>query len=306
MIENIRSPSVCVLLATYNGSPWIGEQLQSIVDQQAVRPTIVASDDRSTDATLAVLNEWAKHCALSVLPASPVRFRNAHRNFLRLIRDAPLGDADYVALADQDDIWLPNKLARAINRLRTVPADAYSSDVTAFWPNGLKSIVRKSYPQRRYDYLFGSPGPGCTFVMPREAFERLRAWVTAGYAQMQNIWVHDWMIYAYVRGHGLRWHIDDQPNMLYRQHGSNEIGANQGLKAAIARWRHVRSGAYRRDVLAIADVIGDSSKVIAAVRRLSPIDRLWLMGRISSLRRRPSEALILAVLILFMPGEAQI
>lgn len=305
MIEFAPPPSICVLLATYNGEPWLAEQLQSIIDQKGVRPMIVASDDGSTDTTLAILQEWAQHCALTVMPASPVRFRSAHRNFLCLIRDAPLGDACYVALADQDDIWLPDKLARAVQCLGSVPADAYSSDVTAFWPDGRRSIVHKSHPQRSHDYLFGSPGPGCTFVMPRPVFERLRAWVTAGYAQMQDIWVHDWLMYAYIRGHSMRWHIDDQPNMLYRQHDRNEVGANRGMKAALARWHQVRTGTYRRDILAIADVIGDRSKVVTALRRLSPIDRLWLVAHVRSLRRRLSEAFILAALILFMPRETR-
>ena len=300
-----RLPSTCILLATYNGGKWLDEQLRSILEQSGVKVFVIVSDDRSTDSTTTIVRSWSEHAPLILMPGATERFGSAHRNFLRLIREAPLGDAEYVALADQDDIWLPDKLARAVHCLRALPADAYSSDVTAFWSDGRRRLIRKSQPQRSHDYLFGSPGPGCTFVMPRAVFDRMRGWVAAEFDHMQGIWVHDWLIYAYVRAQGLRWHIDDQPNMLYRQHGRNEIGANRGLKAAMARWRHVRTGAYRRDILAIADVIGDHSKVIAAVRRLSPIDRLWLVAQVRSMRRRLSESLILAALILFMPREAR-
>ena len=160
------------------------------------------------------LANWSTRARLHVLPQFDGRFGSTHRNFLRLIREAPLEEAEYVALADQDDVWLPAKLARAVHCLGTLPADAYSSDVTAFWPDGRRQLIRKSQPQRSYDYLFGSAGPGCTFVMPRAVFDGMRDWVIAKIEQIKGIWVHDWLIYGYVRGHGLRWHIDDEPNML--------------------------------------------------------------------------------------------
>lgn len=299
-----KTPRICVLLATYNGAKWLEEQIDSIFAQREVRPAIVASDDASTDDTLLLLQRRSRDLPICIMPMSPRRFGNAHRNFLRLIREAPLGDAEFVALADQDDIWLPEKLLRAVHCLQTSSADGYSSDVIAFWPNGRKRVVRKSDAQRRHDHLFGSPGPGCTFVMPRSTFNAMRDWVTAEYSRMQDIWVHDWLIYAYVRGRGLRWYIDDRPNMLYRQHGNNEIGANRGWHAALARLRHVRSGAYRRDILAIADVVGVQSRPIDAVRHLTLTDRLWLITHARRLRRRLSEALMLIVLILCMPRDA--
>jgi len=236
-----------------------------------------------------------------LLPTAPTRFGSAHRNFLRLIREGDLGDAEFVALADQDDIWLPDKLFRAVHCLRSLAADGYSSDVTAFWPDGRTLLLRKSDPQRSHDFLFGSPGPGCTFVITRPAFDQMRVWVTNDYLRMRDIWVHDWLIYAYIRGRGLRWHIDDQPNMLYRQHAGNEIGANRGWRAAVARFRHVRSGAYRRDIIAIASVVGIQGKVIDSVKRLSLLDRLWLIANARSFRRRLPEAFLLAMLILGMP-----
>ena len=298
-----RSARICVLLATYNGAPWIDAQLSSIAGQARVDVSVVVSDDRSADATLQLVGAWADRLAMTVLPQAAERFGSAHRNFLRLIRDAPVGDADFVALADQDDLWLPDKLARAVHCLRSMPADAYSSDVTALWPDGRRRLVEKSQRQRSEDFLFGSPGPGCTFVLPRAVFDRMRTWVTENFDRMQGIWVHDWLIYGYVRGQGLRWHIDDRPNMLYRQHGRNEIGVNAGWRAARARLRHVRSGAYRRDILAIADVVGRPSRTVEAVRRLALRDRLWLIANVRRFRRRLAECFVLAFFIAVMPHE---
>lgn len=294
-------PHVRVLLATYNGAPWLDEQLDSIATQQGVRVSIVASDDSSSDATVEVLARWAQRVALETLLRAPERFGSAHRNFLRLIRDADLGDADYFALSDQDDIWLPDKLRRGIECLNSFAAQGYSSNVTAFWPDGSRHEIDKAQPLRRLDHMFGSPGPGCTFVMPRDVFAELKTFVTDNFERLQTIWVHDWLIYAFVRARGGRWHIDPRSNMLYRQHGRNEIGVNAGWRAALNRLRLVRSGSYRRDILAIADSVGERNAVVEAVRRLRLVDRLALLLQVRDFRRRLSECVILAFFILVMP-----
>ena len=91
--------------------------------------------------------------------------------------------------------------------------------------------------------------------------------------------------------------------MLYRQHGHNEIGVNAGWRAAMNRWKLVRSGAYRRDVLAIADATGVANDVVKSLRRLNVVDRMRLILRARECRRRLSECLMLAVLFLVMPRE---
>lgn len=292
---------VRILLATYNGAQWLDEQLDSIAKQQGVRVSIIASDDSSSDGTVEVLARWAARLPLEVLPPASERFGSAHRNFLRLIRDTDLGDADYFALSDQDDVWLPGKLLRGIECLRSLDVQGYSSNVTAFWPDGSRRDIDKAQPLQPLDHLFGSPGPGCTFVMPRAVFADLKGFVTGNFERLQSIWVHDWLIYAFVRARGGRWHIDSLPNMLYRQHGRNEIGVNAGWRAALNRLRLVRSGAYRRDILAIADCVGERDAVVEAVRRLHFVDRLGLLLQVRRFRRRLSECLILAFFILVMP-----
>ena len=129
--SELRRPRVRVLLTTFDGERWLEEQLASLRAQVRVEVSVVASDDSSTDRTPAILEAAAKAGGLAVLPKLPERFGNAHRNFMRLIRDTPLDDAEYFALSDQDDIWLPEKLARAVEVLRGTGADVYGSNVTA-------------------------------------------------------------------------------------------------------------------------------------------------------------------------------
>ena len=111
------TPRVLVLLATFNGARWLDEQLDSIIAQQGAQVTILAADDGSTDGTAALVERrTAAWLAAPVLAPSGHQL-GAAGNFLRLLREAPLTGFDFVALADQDDIWLPGRLARAVQHL---------------------------------------------------------------------------------------------------------------------------------------------------------------------------------------------
>lgn len=292
-------PSVAVLMATFNGARWLDEQISSILRQDGVNPRILVSDDMSEEATLSMLTSRHEAGDLELLPRGR-KFGNANRNFMHLIRTAPVADADFVAFADQDDIWVEQKLARAISQLKATGGHAYSSDVLAFWPDGKQHRIVKATPQTELDHLFESPGPGCTFVFPASTFHQLRAWaLEAGY-ELDDAKVHDWLLYAWARERGLTWTIDDFPGLLYRQHGGNEIGANHGWKAALRRFSELRSGGYRCDVLQIARAVGHQSRDMERLSRFSAMDRLMLMLRARHFRRLPRDVAVLFVTFAFM------
>jgi rhamnosyltransferase len=295
-------PSCTILLATYNGERWIREQLDSLCTQEYVDLRVIVSDDQSLDGTMRLLSEHASTLALSILPTQAERFGSANRNFLRLVRDADIGDAEYVALADQDDIWHADKLARAIGHLRANGAAAYSSDFEAFWSDGRKRIIKKSHAQKKFDYLFGSPGPGCTFVFTRALFMEMRDWVTANFSVLSQLWVHDWIMYAYARAHGHRWVIDSVAKISYRQHQSNEIGVNFGLKAVQRRLAVIKEGRYRHDIIILAELTGANLDCARALRRLNWSDRFWLIRHADQFRRSLTEVLALRVIFLLMPA----
>ncbi len=293
------SPRIVVLLATRNGAVWLDEQIASIRQQRDVHVTIVASDDRSDDQTRAVLQSQG----VCMLPALERRLGSANRNFLRLVCEADVADAKFVALSDQDDIWLPDKLARAVACLRCTGGDAYSSDVLAFWPDGRKTPIVKSQAQQPYDHLFESAGPGCTFVFTAAAHAVLRHWARQHRARLENVKIHDWLFYAFGRTVGWRWHIDPYIGLRYRQHRQNEIGANHGWAAFVRRVKQVSSGAFRLDALAIARAVEDRSWVSRALMRMSVSDRLRLVFHWQQLRRRRRDACFLACFLLFMPRD---
>lgn len=291
-------PKVAVLMATYNGGAWLREQVESILDQRGVKAVIYVSDDSSTDETPHLLERWRAEGKMSLLPAAAERFGNANRNFLRLMMESPLADEEYVAFADQDDIWLEDKLLRAVQLLSGTAYQAYSSNVIAFWPDGREAVTRKAQPQRRFDHLFESSGPGCTFVIPRKQFEALREWVIAHRDDATSLRVHDWLIYAFARISGWKWFIDPVPSLRYRQHGGNERGVNVGRKAAWVRWQEARSGQYLGEVLAYRRVLGGSTPYDASLHRLNLFDRLRLALASTHFRRRLRDRLVLALIFL--------
>jgi len=279
-------PKVAVLLAAYNGMEWIGEQVDTILNQSGVDVTIFISVDLSTDGTY----KWCKQQESSdsrfvVLPYGE-RFGGAAKNFFRLIRDVEFSDFDFVSLADQDDIWLPNKLHHAISLIQSGGCDAVSSDVTAFWENGRERLVKKSYPQKKYDYLFEAAGPGCTYVFKSNVLQKFKEFLIEHWDEVVQVDLHDWMIYAYCRSHRVNWHIDRVPLMNYRQHLNNQVGFNSGLKAYKKRVNLVKQKWYRIEVEKISQLLGSEVRLTLLFR----VKNFW------QLRRRPRDAFALLLM----------
>lgn len=297
-------PEVVVLLATYNGRRWLPEQLASILDQQGVRVRVVALDDESTDGTREWLVEQAAMDArLTVLPSMGSSGGSA-QNFYRLVGlVAPPADG-YLAFSDQDDIWLPGKLERHIRLLREGGHDGVSGSITSFTPEGRRHLVKKDYPQRRFDYLTESPGPGSTFVLT----PRLAALVAAQLADegspARSADFHDSLIYALARGAGYSWHIDGQPTLDYRQHDDNVMGSNTGVGSAFARlklirehWHRQQAVVHARSALRVAPDTSGLVEMLALLEGRSIRARWALARRAGQMRRRPRDRGIIGLLI---------
>src|SRR5574344_3093150 len=223
-------PKIAVLLAAYNGMAWLEQQVHSIVAQQGVQVALFISVDARTDGT----RDWAlalsqSQNAITLLPDAG-RVGSAGANFLHLLCQVECAGFDAVAFADQDDIWLPDKLQRAWQRIASGQCAAYSSNVLAFWDDGRRQLIDKAQPQKALDYFFEAAGPGCTYVLGATAMAQLQPWVRANAHALRAVDLHDWLVYAYCRTQGLRWYIDPVPSMHYRQHASNPAGINAGLR----------------------------------------------------------------------------
>lgn len=283
---------VAVLLAAYNGLDWISEQVFSILNQQNVDVHIYISVDLSSDATYKWCKEFESETSQVTVLSYGTQFGGAAKNFFRLIRDVDFSDYDYVSLSDQDDIWLENKLSHAVSTIKINGLDAFSSDVIAFWEDGSEKLVRKSYPQKRYDYYFEAAGPGCTYVFTQGTLQQFKLFLINHWQDVTNVSLHDWLLYSYYRSNKLKWYIDTVPLMRYRQHASNQVGFNYGFKAAMIRLAMVRNNWYAEQVNRINALVSLDAGPISKVSRLFLITHFW------QLRRRPRDAFTLLIMLI--------
>jgi len=285
-------PKVAVLLAAYNGMQWIDEQVDSILNQQGVAVTLFFSVDLSTDGT----DQWVKnlakkHSNVVMLPYGE-RFGGAGPNFFRLIKDVDFSGFDAVSFADQDDIWFSDKLSRACTLLQNGQCDVYSSNVTAFWPDGKQVLIDKAQPQKQFDHFFEAAGPGCTYVFNAASATAFKRFVIGLGERIQNVSLHDWLAYAFCRHNAFRWYIDPAPSMLYRQHANNQVGTNAGFTAYKKRIELVTKHWYRNQVNLVLSLV--------APEQLKDFNRyVFRIYNFRAMRRRPRDAFALLAMFAF-------
>ena len=272
-------PTVLVLLAARNGAQWIVQQIETILNQQRVYVRLVVSDDGSSDDTLAKVRQFAADPRVSlVAPAVPTG--SAAQNFIWLIRNSHAGEFDFVALADQDDIWHEDKLAVACSAMGAHDAAGYSCSVTAFWEDGRERVLTQKASTRELDFMFEGAGQGCTFVLQVAFFRRLQEFFRSNYEQVKSVHYHDWAIYALSRSWKLGWYFDAASMVKYRQHEWNDTGARLSRSGIAKRLRLIKSGWYRRQLSGISRIC-----MIAAPTDKRIAEWNELLARDSSLHR---------------------
>ncbi|MDN3632443.1 glycosyltransferase [Vibrio lentus] len=292
-----NKPSVVVLLAAYNGEQYIAEQLNTIIAQKGVKLSILISVDKSTDSTLMIAQDYESKYPdiVTVLPYGD-KYGSAGQNFTRLLCDVDFSGYQYISFADQDDIWLPDKLQRAIVELEFNGVDGYSANVTAFWETGREALIKKDYKQVEFDYLFESPGPGCTFVFNRRLALSLKKHLLSKKDDLNKLWLHDWYCYSFARFNEFKWFIDSVPLMKYRQHSSNEVGANDGWASFKNRLKVILSGDGFSKVLTQAYFIGQSElEPIKLIKNRSRFSMFRLLFVSWKCRRQFSHKMMLSV-----------
>ena len=239
---NIAVARVAILMCTKDGAAFIDDQLKSIADQTHENWILIVSDDGSNDETVAKLERFAEtHRQKTTIRKGPGR--GVCANFLSLAND-PTIDADYFAFSDQDDIWQPDKLRRALAWLATVPADVPGMYCGR---TELMSIDERSYgfsplfsrPPSFQNALVQSLGGGNTMVFNRAAKKMLELAATI------DVVLHDWWLYQLVSAAGGMVHYDRQPMLKYRQHPDNLIGSNIGWRGRLVRLRMMLHGRFR-------------------------------------------------------------
>ena len=257
-------PSVAVILATYNGERYVEELLMSLQSQIGVDITVFVSDDCSTDSTISIISNFSlsDFCSISiVILDKETKFGSATSNFLSAIIKSPLQSFDYVCFCDQDDIWLPKKLMRAVALICDNDVAGYSSNYISWHhSSGRCDLIKKDYPQTPFDYMFQTPGPGCSMVIrAREALLLVNFLRNMTDRERSKIWYHDWFTYAFFRSNELGWYIDSYTGLLYRQHDANVIGANVGVSGIMNRLKLLQR--WKKEISFLASSLGYEDKL---------------------------------------------
>ena len=236
--------TLAVLLATRNGAAFLDLQLQSVAAQDGVRIDVWASDDGSTDATLGLLKAWAARWTAGRFTLLEGPRQGFAGNFRALLANAEI-EADYVAFCDQDDVWLPGKVAAAIAALagsgerpalyceRTITVDEAGTEI------GRSPLFTK--PVGFANALVQSIAGGNTMVMNRAAHQLMRE-----AARRTDFVSHDWFCYMMISGAGGDVTYSAEPHVQYRQHGGNLVGSNTGLAARLERLTAGLGGRFTR------------------------------------------------------------
>ena len=260
------TPRVLVLLATRNGAEHIDALLQSLSAQQGVDLRVDVADDDSSDGTPGILAVHANHDTRFRLLTLHEAGGSAAANFLRLFSAADLSEVDFLAFADQDDIWHADRLICGVDQLRAHQADLWSCATRAFWPDGTQRVLQQQAVMTAADYLFEGAGQGCTFLLGGGFARQLQPLLIEHAARLHGVFFHDWAVYAAARALGKRWIFDSSVHLDYRQHGSNEAGARASLSGVTKRMRLIHGGWYAQQVALIADWVAELSPADAGLR----------------------------------------
>lgn len=287
-------PKVAVLLPTFNGASYLKEQIESIIAQTSVKVVIYYHDDGSDDDTVSILQSYENYVVEIEGPPTG----GAAKNVYYLLTQVDWAEFDFVALADQDDIWLPDKLSRALSIINNIACAAYSSNVQAFWEDGSTKEIIKSQKQKQFDFLFEAGGPGNTHVYSILCANAIREFLIELNPLIRSkIELHDWLIYAYCRHNGITWIIDDYSSLCYRQHGSNVMGASGSYKQWFRRATLLFGDWYFEQVRLIMIAISFRNGKQRFFTDYAPLDSFFWVLRTFDLRRKKSEAIVLSAAI---------
>ncbi len=193
---------VLVLMATYNGQEHLAEQLDSILSQEGVEVFVRVSDDCSTDSTFRILETYAsEHDNIEIIYNSTHQGKT--RTIMQLVYDAPVEEFDYIALANQDDIWLSGKLAAGTDHIsaNTSRPELYYAGSVCIDARG--RVIGDEFDG--YEVCASHPGSlllvrnwalGCTMLMNGALVKLLRRRPVFDFARSYDTWIHAVALYC--------------------------------------------------------------------------------------------------------------
>ena len=277
-----KTVKISLCMCTYNGAQYIREQLDSIVNQTKLPIEIIVFDDASTDDTVAILSEY-KTAYPQIHWDIRVNEKNAgwKVNFKNCLEQA---SGDVIFLADQDDIWMSDKLAVMTRALLQNPEiEVLVSDYTPFYMDGsidhgieVETEGTKTVsPLPANTNFLHCARPGCTFALKKEALVDF-------FACWQPHFAHDATLWRTTALKGTLYRID-YSSILFRRHSSN-ASSNQNRRISAAERNSTQKILYLyRDCIETLKTLSLSTKNATTLAKASK----WNEKRIA-LYEKPS------------------
>lgn len=217
-----------ILMAVYNGERYVAQQIDSILAQDFKDWRLVIQDDCSSDHTLEICEGYAaKHPDKIVCSRLAANSGAADRNFYSLME---MAEAPYIMFSDHDDVWLPGKVGDTFAKMRELEWE-YGAKVPLLVHTDLtvadESLAVRAYSMAKLQKLNPRPSfaqlvvqnmvTGCTVMVNRCLLARLGS-------PPRHAVMHDWWMALIAGAMGGIGYVD-KSTILYRQHGSNEVGA---------------------------------------------------------------------------------
>ncbi len=226
-----QQPSVDVVMATYNGAGFLDQQIRSVLDQSYPHFRLIVRDDGSTDGTPSALQRYADESGGRVQLVAGGEHLGSCGNFSRLLEHA---EANYVMPCDQDDVWLPDKIAVTCAAMQQIEA-ARGRDVPILVHTDLQVADSELKPVCRSFSAYEGLDPvrggslhrlllqnvvtGCTAMANRALLDR-------AVPVPPDAVMHDWWLGLVAAALGRLAYLP-RATVLYRQHGRNHVGARQ-------------------------------------------------------------------------------
>jgi len=298
---------VHILMATFNGAKYLQDQLTSLMDQTHSDWCLHISDDGSSDGTAQLIQDFSAKNPARVLNCVTGPKQGSAQNFLSLL-DTSSADNQWTAFADQDDVWMPEKLSRAIARLRPLgdePAVYASRSILTkadLTPLGVSRRFARPFGLR--NAVLQNTLAGNTIVMNPAMTTLVRQ--TLKPAQDHDVPFHDWWIYLIATACDARIIFDDEPTVYYRQHDKNVLGA--GVLRRMDRLKSLLTKEYTnwvsRNLAALTDIddiLSDDARALLrgleASQKIAPSQRSD-PASLGLYRQTPFEDFVIKVLSL--------
>jgi hypothetical protein len=238
---------ITILMGLHNGATYLNAQLHSIAEQTHTAWRLVIGDDGSHDSGPAQVQAFAARYPAGQISQQQGPCQGFAANYLTLLAALP-DQPGWIAFADQDDVWLPEKLSNGLETLQAesgpaicagpvwrVAEDLSGQRLSGGWsgPTGFANALVQNIVQG--NTLLANPAAAHLLV------QAARATVGAGHMPV----AHDWWTYQIITGAGGRVVQDMRPSLLYRQHAGNLIGAGSGAGSVVARLRRALRGTPR-------------------------------------------------------------